>query len=313
MPELRVDGLSGRWVLVAPERATRPNTFPSVTPPPAETPPDCPFCPGHERLTPPEVSRTGIGAADTTGWNVRVVPNLYPAVGGENSGPGATGAHEVVVLSPAHHRSFGMLDDARATEAMIVLRDRMRAHYDAGHAFVQPILNHGRAAGASIEHPHAQIVALDVIPPLVTARVDRIAAAGDDPVTAELARAMRTGLAVVTGPAIAWCPHAASSPYEMRVAHRSTRARFDEATDAEVGVVAVATRDALARLLAAVGDVPYNLVLHSAPPGPARFFHWYLEIQPRLTVVAGFEQGTGIYVNTVLPEHAARALSEAGR
>ncbi|MFN8037060.1 MAG: DUF4921 family protein [Acidimicrobiia bacterium] len=308
MPELRVDALSGRWVLVAADRAARPYTLGATPTPAAGTPENCPFCPGHEAMTPPEVHRTGTGAPDTPGWRVRVVPNLYPAVGGEHAGEGATGAHEVIVLSPSHQRSWGQLDDAEATEALTVLRDRTRTHLAGGRTFVQPIVNHGRAAGASIEHPHAQLVALDVVPPLVRARIERFADGGEDLVTAELARAMRADLTVVTGAAVAWCPPAASSPYEMRVAHRSTRARFDEATDVEVGVVAVAVRDALARLLAAAGDVPYNLVVHSAPPGPARFFHWFVEVQPRLTVVAGFELGTGIFVNTVPPEHAANAL-----
>lgn len=262
-------------------------------------------------MTPPEVTRTGTGAADTPGWRVRVVPNLYPALGGVDAHPGATGAHEVVVLSPAHGRSFGALDDDEAVEVFTTLRDRVRLHSDAGRTFVQAIVNHGRSAGASIAHPHAQLFAIDVVPPLVRARVDRFAAATEDLVAAELARAVRDGLAVATGPAIVWCPWAGSSPYEMRVAHRSTRARFDEAADAEVAVVAVATRDALARLLAVAGDAPYNVMIHTAPLGPAPFFHWFVEIQPRLTVVAGFEQGTGIYVNTLLPERAAQELREA--
>ncbi len=125
VPELRRDELSGRWVLLAPGRAARPHTFGSSAPD-APGPDACPFCPGNEHLTPPEVYRTGDGAPDTPGWRVRVVPNLYPIVGGPDAGPGATGAHEVVVLSPAHRDSFAQLDDAQATEVLTVLRDRAR-------------------------------------------------------------------------------------------------------------------------------------------------------------------------------------------
>ncbi|MGH8982547.1 MAG: galactose-1-phosphate uridylyltransferase, partial [Acidimicrobiia bacterium] len=119
------------------------------------------------------------------------------------------------------------------------------------------------------------------------------------------------GLAVVEGPAPVWCPEAASNPYEMRVAQRSARARFDEATDAEIAVVARALRTAVARLTAVVGDASYNLVVHTAPPGRVGFFHWYVEVLPRLTVPAGFELGTGVDVNVVAPEEAAVQLREA--
>jgi UDPglucose--hexose-1-phosphate uridylyltransferase len=310
MPELRRDELSGRWVLLAPGRAARPHTFPSSAPdaPGADV---CPFCPGNEHLTPPEVYRTGDGAPDTPGWRVRVVPNLYPIVGGPEAGPGATGAHEVVVLSPAHDASFAQLDAAQAAEVLTVLRDRARHHLAAGCTFVQVVINHGRAAGASIQHPHAQIVALDVVPPAVAQAVERFGAAGDDLVVADLHRA-GDDLRLLGGPVAAWCPRAGSTPYELRLALLARGPRFDEAADGDMQPLADAARSALARLAAAAGDVPYNLVVHTAPPGTTtESFHWYVEVQTRMAVVAGFEQGTGILVNTVPPELAARELREA--
>lgn len=239
------------------------------------------------------------------------MPNLYPIVGGEDAGAGATGAHEVVVLSPAHDRSYGRLSEPQSVEALTVVRDRVRHHLADGRAFVQAVINHGAAAGASLEHPHAQVVALDFVPPGVTAAVDRVDRAGHDLVAAAASAAPDDGLAVVEGPAPAWCPEAASGPYELRVAHRSTRARFDDATDPEVAVVARAARDALARLDAVIDDPPYNLVVHTAPPGRSGFFHWYIEVQPRVGVVAGFELGTGLSVNVVAPEEAASRLRAA--
>jgi UDPglucose--hexose-1-phosphate uridylyltransferase len=308
--ELRRDELTGRWVLLAPGRATRPHTFRSSAPEtPASSP--CPFCTGNERMTPPEVFRIGGGTPDTPGWRVRVVPNLYPIVGGEDAGPGATGAHEVVVLSPSHDHSFAQLDEDQAAEVLTVLRDRARHHLAAGHVFVQIAINHGRAAGASIEHPHAQVVALDVVPPAVEQAVERFAIAGHDLVVADLDGA-GDDLRVVDGPVTAWCPRAASTPYEVRLARRSEGSRFDQAGDGDVRRFADATRSVLTRLAVATGDAPYNLAVHTAPPGVAPdAFHWYAEVQTRMAVVAGFEQGTGILVNTVAPELAARHLREA--
>ena len=311
MPELRRDELADRWVLLAPGRAARPHTFPPASGDTRRTPADCPFCPGHEQMTPPEVYRSGEGAPDTPGWRVRVVPNLYPIVGGDDAGPGATGAHEVVVLSPAHDKSFAQLDETQAMEVLIVLRDRARDHLRAGRAFVQVVVNHGAAAGASIEHPHAQLVALDFVPPAVEHAVRRVDAAGADLVIGDFERA-GDDLRVVDGVAPSWCPHAPSTPYELRIALRYGGSRFDDADDTHVAAVAQTARTTLGRLAAVLGDVPYNLVVHTAPPGVAPdAFHWYVEVQTRIAVVAGFEQGTGIFVNTTPPDLAASRLREA--
>jgi UDPglucose--hexose-1-phosphate uridylyltransferase len=119
-------------------------------------------------------------------------------------------------------------------------------------------------------------------------------------------------LEVIDGPAPVWSPFAAFVPYGMRVAHRSTRARIDEATDAEIRVVAIAIRDALAALHDLLGEVPYNLVLRTAAAGrPTGEFHWHVDVLPRTTLVAGFEEGTGVLVNVVAPEQAAALLHEA--
>ncbi len=312
MPELRRDELTGHWVLIAPGRSARPHTFPPPSPV-TDAPADCPFCPGHEDRTPPEVYRTGAGAPQTPGWRVRVVPNLYPVVGGPDAGAGATGEHEVAVLSPAHDRSFGQLADEQATELLLVLRDRSRFHHERGRIFVQTLINHGRAAGASIEHPHAQIVAVDVVPPAVQSTLTRLRVRGTDLIAAAAADAdAGNDRAVRAGPVPVWCVEAGTTPFEFRAAYQGRAARFDEATDQEIALVAMATRDALARLLAVVGDVPYNLVIHTAPRNVSDpLFHWYLEVQTRVNVVAGFELGTGIFVNVTPPELAAKQLREA--
>jgi UDPglucose--hexose-1-phosphate uridylyltransferase len=315
--EWRDDPLTGTATIVASGRAARPDTHRYRVAESARVAvADCPFCPGNEDRTPPEVARLGPGAPDTPGWRVRVVPNLYPIVGGTAGTPAggpaaARGAHEVIVLSPAHHRALGDLDDDGVAEVFGMLRARAARHLSDGCEHVTPFVNHGRTAGASIEHPHAQLLALDVVPPGVRATEERFASARRDLVAEDMVGARARGLVVVDGPAPAWCPWASSWPYEMLVAHRSTRARFDEASDAELDAVARATRDALARLGALLGDVAYNVVVHSASRGGPAGYHWHVRITPRLVVRAGFELATGVGVNTVPPEVAAAELAAA--
>jgi UDPglucose--hexose-1-phosphate uridylyltransferase len=305
MPELRHDALTDRLVIVAAERSARPDTFRRAPRPPGAPPVNCPFCPGHEAETPPEVARQGPGDSETPGWTLRVVPNKYPVVGGA-----VAGAHEVVVLSPAHDRALGALPAEQTIAVFRALRDRSAFHLDAGLAHAVPFVNHGLAAGASIEHPHAQLVVIDFVPPAVADDLERFERAGRDLVADSLANARGTDFAVIDGPAPAWCNPAASEPFEVLVAHRSTRAGFDQATDPELEVVARSTHEVLVRLAALLGDPAYNLVIHTAPRAARPGYHWYVRITPRLTVVAGFERGTGLYVNIVPPEQAATALRE---
>ena len=314
MPELRHEALTGRTVIVATGRSARPRVFaPAPATSPAAAPDDCPFCAGHEAMTPPEVCRTGPGAPDTPGWRVRVVPNLYPIVGGVDATAGATGAHEVVVLSPDHHRTFAALAPDQAVEVMKVLRDRARAHLDEGRAHVQVFVNQGRAAGASIEHPHAQLVALDLVPPAVDAAMARFEGAEADLVGTALDGARVAGRVVVDGAAAAWTPHAPAVPYEIALAHERSGARFGDATDTELEELTPVLQQSLARLAAVAGDPPYNVVVHSAPArvDAGTAMRWWVEVSPRLSVQAGFELGTGILVTTVPPETAAEALRDA--
>jgi UDPglucose--hexose-1-phosphate uridylyltransferase len=264
-------------------------------------------------MTPPEVSRTGTGASDTPGWHVRVVPNLYPIVGGEDAAPGATGAHEVVVLSPRHDMTFARLPADAAHEVLQVVRDRSRAHLDAGHRYVQAFVNQGRPAGASIEHPHAQIVALDFVPPAVESELARITSAGHDLVTPAVSDARDSGRVVVDGDATAWCAYAPAAPYEVAIAHRDASSRFATASGDELAELARVLQSVLARTARVAGDPPYNVVFHSAPGlVDVAHGHWWIEVSPRLSVQAGFEMGTGVLVATVPPEVAAVALREAG-
>jgi UDPglucose--hexose-1-phosphate uridylyltransferase len=299
MSQLRHDPLSGRDVIVAAARAARPTTFATGADDAASTG-ECPFCPGHETETPPEVARVGTGEADEPGWQVRAFPNLYPIVD----------THEVVVLSP-DHRSFAELDDDEAKHVVRMLRDRVHTHLEAGHVYGVAILNHLRAAGASIAHPHAQVFALDLVPHAVEAALVRFRTPGIDLVLADV---LDDHVVQTHGDVLTWCPPASSSKYLFRLAAEAAGNRFDRADDDTTQAVALALRDALRRLRDALGDVPYNVVVHTAPRSPverAEPFHWYVEVTPRLSVVAGFEQATGILVNTVPPDQAAEVLRDA--
>jgi len=212
----------------------------------------------------------------------------------------------VIVLAP-DHRSFAELDDGEATTVVRLMRDRVHTHLEAGHVYGVAIVNHLKAAGASIAHPHAQVFALDVVPRAVEEALARFRTAGIDLVLADV---LDDHVVHASDDVVAWCPAASSSKFLVRVAHESAGKRFDVADDATVDAVAVALRDSLLRLRTALGDVPYNVVVHTAPR-EAEPFHWYVEVTPRLSVIAGFEQATGIFVNTMPPEQAAEMLREA--
>jgi UDPglucose--hexose-1-phosphate uridylyltransferase len=313
--ELRRDRVTGRLVLVAPGRAARPHTNadpssgrrghgPSYDP-------ACPFCPGNESHTPPEITRTGEGAPGEAGWRVRVFPNLYPFAGGEGAGPGATGTHEVVALSPDHSRAFGQLVGDQPCEVLSVSRERARALAADGHAYVQVLVNQGRAAGASIAHPHAQIVALDFVPPAVEAALRRFEQS--DPVADDVSDASEHGRGLLDRDAVrAWCPEGAVAPFEVRLAVTEPGSRFTDVGDDALRGIADALRDVLAAIAVALDDPPYNVVVHTAPVADHGPYHWWVEVAPRVSVVAGFEMGTGVRVNTVPPERAAEILRESG-
>jgi UDPglucose--hexose-1-phosphate uridylyltransferase len=311
MTEGRFDPLNGRPVFLAPERSHRPGTA-------AGAEEQCPFCPGNEHLTPPEISRSGPGRPGGEGWRVRVIPNRYPIVGGKGSEPvsrdrwhgrgSASGAHEVVVLSPDHHRSLADLKAGQMLDVFTVLRDRARSHAVAGRAYTQVIVNHGQRGGASIAHPHAQLVAIDLEPPVVLDEVARIARDGHCVLCDEMRRS-DDDLAVVLADrdVVVWCPWWSSTSFEMLLAPRRHRSRF-EGADEELPAVARGLRSSLGRLRQAQEDAPYNLVVHSLPARSGGDYHWHIHIWPRLQTEASFERGTGIAVNTVDPGDAAAML-----
>ncbi|HUZ80736.1 MAG TPA: hypothetical protein VMU73_00680 [Gaiellaceae bacterium] len=268
MAELRHDPMTGRWVAVAPARASRPGAAERA----ADSAAECPFCAGHEERTPPETLRLGDGP---TGWQVRVVPNLYPALERQ----------EVVIHGPEHVHSFGALDDSAID--LVAEAWRRRAHDIGGFCF--PILNEGREAGSSLPHSHSQLAWLPAPAPLAVAERGM-------PETVEVLE--RDGLT-------AGCPVASRVPYELLIAPSAA-----EADGLRSELLAPALRllaELIRRLQQIHGSelVPLNAWLHDGP-------HWHLEVFPRTTRLAGLELGAGVYIDSVAPEEAAAELRAAG-
>jgi UDPglucose--hexose-1-phosphate uridylyltransferase len=315
---LRRDSLSGAWTVIAPARGLRPHDAPGAdgtlsreSTAAHAVPSGCPFCEGHERLTPPELDalRPNGGAPDTPGWTVRVVPNKYPVF---------EGGHEVIVHSPRHDRPLHAQPLDEVTEVVAMYQRRIAALCAGGAAAVTVILNQGRVAGASLSHPHSQVFATPIVPPVLMGELEQFARHqvkyGRCLLCDVLGATLDEGSRVVFDePLVAWTPDASRGPYELRLAPRAHEPDF---LQADPGAVADALKRALAALAAATGDAPLNAWLHTAPcraaeaaAGPR--FHWHLESAPRLTTLAGFELGTGIGIDPLEPREAAARLRAA--
>jgi len=302
--ELRHDLLHQTWVILAPGRGDRPRDV-QLRPEPAVAGP-CPFCPGQEAQTPAEVLATGRpdGApANGPPWRVRVFPNRYPAVAG------AAGRHEVVVLSPDHDRGLADLTGRQVAEVLAAVRTRMgELERRPDLAAVTFFLNSGAGAGASLSHPHGQLLATPAVPAVLRAELGAMASWRRERNECLLCAAPAAADVVAAEPlALALAPRASRFAWETLLMPRRHEARVTAATDAELDAVASLLVRLAAALRAAAGDPAYNLVLHTAPPG-SEDFHWHLELMPRLAPLAGFEAGTGFFINPVDPAHAAAAL-----
>jgi UDPglucose--hexose-1-phosphate uridylyltransferase len=291
--ELRRNPVSGKLAIIAPARARRPAGEGRSD----DAPTPCPFCPGHEQMTPPEVEavRPGGGAPDTPGWTVRVVPNKFPALDGR---------HEVIVHSPEHAVELEDLPHDRLAEVVRMWQRRVHAQLASGAAAVTLVGNLGAGSGASLEHPHEQLFATPVVPSLLLDEIleverhrnrygtcvvcDEIAGAGDR--------------LVLGGTVAAWAPAAGRFNGELWLAPAEHQADFREA---EATGLAPALRRALTAVKAACPGAPLNLWLHTAPADLRGPFHWHLEVAPRTSTLAGFELGSDIALVTKDPVVAA--------
>ncbi|MFT4659648.1 MAG: UDPglucose--hexose-1-phosphate uridylyltransferase [Ilumatobacter sp.] len=325
MSQMRLNPLNGRWVTIVPNRSERPSDFAPRNPSDDDYSLDrpCPFCPGNEEETPPALETT---EADGT-WSMRVIPNRYPAFDGDetfavhNIGPvhvkaEASGIHEVFVYDPDHSGCLQDLDDDHAAELMHVLKRRLTDHADLDFVrYTQVIVNHGREAGASVAHPHGQILGLPFVPSEVLDEERAFArfAGGsllETTIAAELAADKR--IVIANDDVVVMCPFASGVPYEMMIVPTEQHAHLPDASDRSLRAVGIALRDAIAHLNRALGDVAFNLGLHTAPHQHTGDYHWHMHIWPQVTTQAGFERGTGVLINIVAPEEAAATLRSVG-
>jgi UDPglucose--hexose-1-phosphate uridylyltransferase len=333
MPELRKDPIIGRWIIIATERGKRPTDFI------VEKSPSrggfCPLCPGNENTTPPEVlsySSAPGHQANRPGWELRVVPNKYPALVIEGSlnkeGEGlydrmnGIGAHEVIIETPDHHETFSTLPPERMVKVFWAYRDRLAdLSQDPRFRYVMIFKNFGAAAGASLEHSHSQLIALPIVPRMIASELEgslsyyryKERCIFCDIIRQEINQDLR--VVASNELFLAIVPYAPRSPFEMWIMPRRHASTYLSMDEAHFQALAEIFSECMRRLEQCVPGVPYNFVLHGAPlrSPPLEHYHWHFEIMPKLTMIAGFEWGSGFYINPIPPEEAARFLKEAAQ
>jgi UDPglucose--hexose-1-phosphate uridylyltransferase len=327
MSELRQDRTTGAWVIVAPQRGRRPQMrAPGVrSEPRPRFDAKCPFCPGHEAQLPGIIAETP--ARDAPGWIVRVVPNKFPAVqaepaaqapacGGHQARSGH-GAHEVIIENPWHDAEPATLSAVELNAAVEAYRARSRALLDQdGIAAVILFRNYGSRAGASLAHPHAQIIALDFVPPKLAAIDDwarrYTAEHGRCAMCAELEVERESGTRIVdeNDKFVALVPFAAECPFELWIVPKQHEASFGALADKALPAFSDLLGRSLRLLQAALDDPPYNFIVDTAPKAEraASHWHWKLRIVPDVAIWGGFELGAGLPINPSSPEDDARLL-----
>lgn len=334
MPELRKDPVVGRWVIISTERSRRPTSFGPVRSQRATG--FCPFCPGNEDKTPPEVYAVRPSGSPANGkdWLVRVVPNKFPALQIEGSldrrGEGlydkmnGIGAHEVVIEGPAHDQELADLPLEHVHQVLRAYRERiLDLHRDKRLRYVLIFKNHGDQAGATLEHTHTQLIATPIIPKSIQEELEggrryfelKERCVFCDIVQQETVEGNGKRVVSTTDRFVALMPFAARFPFETWILPRRHDASFEVLQDpVEFLELAGILKDTLTRLNLALDRPPFNFVLHTSPVSDdeLEYYHWHIEIMPKLTRVAGFEIGSGFYINPTPPEDAAHYLRTMG-
>ncbi len=320
MSHLRLNPLTGRWVTIVADRAKRPTDFaPRTSQVEAEPDRPCPFCPGNEEATLPALETLDEGGR----WRMRLIPNLYPAFDGDEPfavhhlGPvhveaEASGIHEVFVYTPVHDSGAQDLTDDEAAQMMQLLSRRLQQHSaSATVRYTQAIVNHGREAGASLAHPHGQLLGLPFVPGEILEEQRAFSRFEGGcilcaTIEAELVDGKR--ILFATDDVVCVSPFWAGSPYELLIIPRSHDLHLTDSSDDTLAAMGMAVRDSIIALREIHGDVAYNLVFHTAPHHYTGAYHWHVHLFPKLITTAGFERGTGVMINIVPPELAAEQL-----
>lgn len=334
MPQLRQDPTTREWIIIAAERAKRPHEFrikreQPATPLPSYSP-TCPFCPGNEKMTPPESFALREGDSEGAPWKIRVVPNKFAALEPLGStepyleaaffrAMDGFGYHEVIVETPHHNKTLALLSQQEILD--VVLTWRRRYHDLRTKPGVESIIlfqNHGATAGTSLEHPHSQIIAIPVVPNRMRMRFETAIRYYDDShhcvYCDMLAKEMETGERVVeTGSAFAVInPFASRDPFETWIMPLRYEPSFGSIKDDECGELAAVLQRILRKIYFALNNPDYNLILNTVPVADEnkRYYLWHIQVIPRLTTRAGFEMGSGIYITTAFPEETAKYLRD---
>ena len=332
MPELRKDPVVGRWVIISTERSRRPTSFVPLSHEKKAT--FCPFCAGNEDRTPPEVYaiRPNGGPANGPGWTVRVVPNKFPALQIEGTldrraeglydKMNGIGAHEVVIETPVHDLELADQPVEHIEQILNAYRERaMDLHRDKRLRYVLIFKNHGAGAGATLEHPHTQLIATPIVPKSLQEELDgsrryfelKERCVFCDIIQQETAENEGRRVVSMSDRFVVVEPFAPRFPFETWILPRQHDASFPVLSDiGELRDLASTLKDTLQRLNRALDRPPFNFVIHTAPvsDGEVEYYHWQLEITPTLTRVAGFEIGSGFHINPTPPEDAAQYLRE---
>ncbi len=330
MPDLRKCPITGRWVIVATDRARRPTDFTRQRVTPQQAPRICPFCPGNETRTPPEVlAYRSTGSPNQPGWSLRVVPNKFPALRIEGDldreaeglydRMNGIGAHEVIIEAVEHAATLGSMSDNQVADTFFAFRDRiLDLRKDGRLRYILIFKNHGEPAGATLEHPHSQLIALPIIPKRVQEEIDgarhyfrfRERCVFCDILNQDLRDKRR--IVLTTSHFVALAPFASRFPFEIWILPRQHQSHFEALAPDQIHNLGWLVRNLMNRMERALEQPPFNFILHTAPVQEAAMehFHWHIEIMPKLTKVAGFEWGTGFYINPTPPEEAAEFLRE---
>ena len=328
MSQLRRDPITGRWIIVNHEKVMKPGDFSFEKPAKTEDSKNCPFCPGNEKMTPPEiVAHRSADSPNSPGWTIRVVPNKYPALMIEGKldkcGMGVfdrmngIGAHEVIIDIPEHSLDIADISDNQAEEVIWSYLGRSTdLRKDPRFKYILIFRNYGRSAGASLEHPHSQLIALPIVPKRVNEELhssleyygykDRCVFC--DILTQELNDKER--IVEENGSFISFCPFVSRFPYETWIMPKRHESHFVSIEKSEVKPLGIILRNSMKRLKNLLNDPPYNYIIHTSPINghEKEYYHWHIEIMPKLFNVAGFEWGSGFYANPVPPEVAADNL-----
>lgn len=331
MPELRKDPVTGRWVIIATDRARRPTDFIRHTV--VLKGGFCPFCPGNENKTPPEILAYRNGSErDKPGWSVRVVPNKYPALGIEGNldrrpdgmydRMNGIGAHEVIIETPNHRHTLADMPEKSIEDVLWAFRDRIvDLKQDRRFKYILIFKNHGEPAGATMEHPHCQLIALPIVPIQVIEELEgskQYYQLKERCIFCDMVRQESSGeegrLVAENQGFLTISPYAPRFPFETCILPKNHEAAYENASSTDFKNLAQMIKLVVAKMDAVLERPAYNLVLHTAPlasQDSAEHYHWHIELMPKLTKVAGFEWGTGFYINPTSPEEAARYLREA--